>query len=298
VGFDAHSLTFLLEASREGVSFEDCLTLGRQGLAVTRRQMRTAFARAGRPLDDETASRLLANPEGGQAGYAETFLLRHCGAARITSLDCRDHEGATFIHDLNVPVPNTMASRFSCVIDGGTLEHIFNVPVALASCMRMVRTGGHLLIVTPANNQMGHGFYQFSPELFWTALSEPYGFAVERMFVCETRPGAPRYVVANPASLGARVTLRNRRETTLLVQARKLREERLDALAPQQSDYAEIWRDGAARAAPVPPGVTRATRTLRSVLPEPLKRVLRPILQATVERLMGPYRPPFYTKDR
>jgi SAM-dependent methyltransferase len=297
VGFDVHALTFILEAGRGGVSFEDCLTLGRQGLAVTPRQMKTAFRRAGLPLGDEAAARLLANAEGGRAGYAETFL-RRCGANRITSLDCRDHEGATLIHDLNVPVPDTMVSRYSCVIDSGTLEHIFNVPVALASCMRMVRPGGHFLIVTPANNQMGHGFYQFSPELFWTILSEPYGFAVERLFVCETQAGARRYAVANPASLGARVTLRNRHETILLVQARKLREERLDVLAPRQSDYAVIWARGASQAAPLPPGVTRATGALRSVLPEPIKRVLRPILQSAVERVMGPYRPPFYRKDR
>jgi hypothetical protein len=297
VGFDVHALTFILEAGRGGVSFEDCLTLGRQGLAVTPRQMQTAFGRAGLALEDEDASRLLANAEGGRVGYAEAFL-RRCGATRITSLDCRDHEGATLIHDLNVPVPDTMVSRYSCVIDSGTLEHVFNVPVALASCMRMVRPGSHLLIATPANNQMGHGFYQFSPELFWSVLSEPYGFAVERMFVCETHPGARRYAVANPASLGARVTLRNRRETILLVQARKLREERLDVLAPQQSDCAAIWERGAPQAVPLPPGVTRATGAMRSVLPESVKRVLRPILQATVERVMGPYRPPFYTKDR
>ena len=297
MGFDAHSLTFLLEARREGASFEDCLTLGRQGLAVNRRQMRAAFARAGEPIDDDTAARLLANPEGNRPGYSETFL-RHCGAVRITSLDIRDYEGATLIHDLNLRVPDTVASRFSCVIDGGTLEHVFNIPVALANCMRMVRPGGHLLLVTPANNQMGHGFYQFSPELFWSVLSEPYGFAIERMFVCETRPGAVRYAVANPSSLGARVTLRNRRETILLVQARKLREERLDVLAPQQSDYAGIWQGGAPQAAPQPSRTTRPAGALRSLLPEPVKRVLRPILQAAIERVKGPYQPPFYKKDR
>ncbi len=297
MGFDVHALTFLLEASRGGVSFEDTLTLGRQGLAATPRQMTAAFARAGLVLSDEAARALLANAEDGRAGYAEAFL-RRCGAVRLSSLDCRDHEGATLIHDLNVPVPDSLASRYSCVIDSGTLEHIFNVPVALASCMRMTRLGGHLLIVTPANNQMGHGFYQFSPELFWTVLSEPYGFVVERMFLCETRPGARRYVVASPSSLGARVTLRNSRETILLVQARKLREERLGALAPQQSDYAQIWARGGPQAAPWPPGVTRATGAMRSLLPESIKRVLRPIVQETVARVMGPYRPPFYKKDR
>jgi 2-polyprenyl-3-methyl-5-hydroxy-6-metoxy-1,4-benzoquinol methylase len=57
------------------------------------------------------------------------------------------------------------------VFDGGTLEHIFDYPTAIKNCMKMVKPGGHLLLTTPANNWFGHGFYQFSPELFYSFVS-------------------------------------------------------------------------------------------------------------------------------
>lgn len=56
------------------------------------------------------------------------------------------------------------------MVDGGALEHTFNVPVALTSYMEMVRVGGRLILVSPANDHFGHGFYQFSAELFYSAL--------------------------------------------------------------------------------------------------------------------------------
>lgn len=297
MGLDIHAVTFLLEAVSHGVSFEDCAMLGRQGLAVDAPQMKAAFARAGLTIDDPNVRRLFENPEGGTAGYGET-LLRHCGAARITSIDYSGFEGATLIHDLNTSIADALVSRFSCVIDSGTLEHVFNVPVALTNCMRMVKTGGHLLAIVPCNNLAGHGFYQFSPELFWSLLSEPHGFVVERMFVSETRPRARWYAVANPAVVQARVTLRNHRETILLVQARKVRQEDLRTLAVQQSDYVEAWRRGALPADRATPAGGRLGSALAHVLPERFKRVLRPLVFSAADRLRGPYREPFYRKYR
>ena len=89
----------------------------------------------------------------------------------------------------------------------GNAQHIFNVPTAFANCMQMIKVGGHFLSMTPCNNFMGHGFYQFSPELFWSVLCEDNGFVIDRMYIFEWRPHATWYVVANPASLGRRVTL-------------------------------------------------------------------------------------------
>ena len=56
--------------------------------------------------------------------------------------------------------------------------------------MKMVKTGGHLMLFTPANNYFGHGFYQFSPELFYRVLSKENGFEVRRMVVLEDNIGA------------------------------------------------------------------------------------------------------------
>ena len=110
------------------------------------------------------------------------------------------------------------------LFDGGSLEHIFNAPVALTSYMRMVRPGGHLLLALPANNYCGHGMYQFSPEFFFSALSEQNGFTVERMIMQEKDGHAdPRLGSAvhgpwegsslrrgRPAQFGERVTLLSR----------------------------------------------------------------------------------------
>ena len=287
MAFEIHAVRFLLEAARDGVSFEHTLTLGRTALGVGRRRLQTAFQTAGRPLDDDDARALTAD------GYADAFL-RRLGAARIDSIDASDYEGATIVHDLNREVPADLDGRFSAVIDGGTLEHVFNVPVALASCVRLLRVGGRFLAMTPCNNYMGHGFYQFSPELFWRVFGDANGFEVERMFVCEMAPDAPWYTVADPAALGARVTLRNRRETQLLVQARKCRDVLPGALAVQQSDYVATWRTGG------PQGPRRATgwRGLAArALPEPVKRALRSTL-ARLDALGGPYRPPAFRRYR
>ena len=87
------------------------------------------------------------------------------------------------------------------MVDAGSLEHVFDVPTAIRNCMRMVAPGGYFLAITPANNTMGHGFYQFSPELFYRVLSDANGFTVERMLVTGTS-STRWFEVADPASIG------------------------------------------------------------------------------------------------
>jgi hypothetical protein len=142
---------------------------------------------------------------------------------------------------MNTPLPESYDQAFDCVIDSGTLEHIFNLPVALQNCMKMVKAGGHFLAITPCNNFMGHGFYQFSPELFYGVFSERNGFKVEQMFIFESRPNATWYSVANPTILGSRVELVNTQRTYLLVRARRIKIVPLDDITPQQSDYVAAW---------------------------------------------------------
>jgi 2-polyprenyl-3-methyl-5-hydroxy-6-metoxy-1,4-benzoquinol methylase len=76
----------------------------------------------------------------------------------VSSIDASDYENATYVHDLNVPIPDHLKGQFDLVDDGGTLEHVFNFPVALRNCMEMVKVGGHLLLNVPTNNFVGHGF--------------------------------------------------------------------------------------------------------------------------------------------
>jgi len=270
VGIDQQVLRFLASSKSSGVSFASSLMIGRQGFhALNRSDLQDGLKEFGIFLTLEDATKLLKESN----GYVEAFL-GFLGAGTVASLDNSSYEGATVICDLNAPIPGNMREQFSCVFDSGTLEHVFNFPQAIKNCMEMVSIGGHLIVATTANNFMGHGFYQFSPELYYRILSDQNGFVLEDMVICETDKGSPWYKVSDPENLGRRVELVNRRPTYLMVRARKLRRADIFSTNPQQSDYAAIW---AAKS------VVSATKTgfltsVRGMLPESVKKHLRRLL--------------------
>jgi hypothetical protein len=139
---------------------------------------------------------------------------------------------------MNQPLPPAAKGRYSAVLDGGSLEHIFDFRAAIGNCMEMLAVGGHYLGITPANNFMGHGFYQFSPELYFSVFVPDNGFELVRMVAFEDRPGSPWYAVANPRKVGRPVTLVNRRPVILLVLAKKIAQAAVFKTTPQQADYA------------------------------------------------------------
>ncbi len=128
------------------------------------------------------------------------------------------------------------------MLDVGSLEHVFDFPCAIRNLMRMVEIGGHLILVTPTNNEAGHGFYQFSPELLFRVLSSRFGFEVEEMLIKELgRPRARWYRVSDPELLRCRAQFRSRNVTYLYVRARRVGAVTNFAPPPQQSDYAAAW---------------------------------------------------------
>lgn len=153
-------------------------------------------------------------------------LLKAMGAHQIVAVDASDYEGADVTHDMNLPVPSELCDRFDMVIDGGTLEHVFTPSVALANMMKMVRVGGSLIIWTPANNLCGHGFYQFSPEFFFSTLTDEHGFDLRHVSLVEcVFPSvslvAPRraFQVRSPHEAHRRIEVQSKRPLMLLTHA-------------------------------------------------------------------------------
>jgi SAM-dependent methyltransferase len=240
LGIDIQQAKFLYASGGHGVSFCELATLGRQCLMASKEQLRGWLAGA----------RDASGPGGIQAviensgHFAEPFW-QFLGAGHVTSFDASDYEGATVVHDFNEPIPESYHSRFDTVVDSGSLEHIFNFPTAIRNLMQMVKPGGHLLIMTPANNFCGHGFYQFSPEVFYGMLGAANGYAVRRMLLAECFPDAYWWEVPDPAVIGRRVSFENRYWTHLFVIAQRVKE--VEVLAhPQQTDYALAWNQSGA----------------------------------------------------
>jgi hypothetical protein len=268
MGVDIQALRFLLR-SRNTVSFENFLMLGRQWRHVSWGVLERELRRSNLELDIQPAIE-----KTGESRFFEP-VLELLGARTVESLDFSDYEQATFAHDINEPIPDDLKDRFTCVYDGGTLEHVFDFPRAIRNAMEMVAVGGHFLGVGPANNYSGHGFYQFSPELYWRIFSETNGYAIEEVSVCEARRTAPCYRIKDPKELGRRVQFTNKRPTYVMVRARRLRQTEIFKTIPQQSYYEAAWtpQNGSSQV---------RHKDLRNwakhSLPEPVKKILRPMV--------------------
>jgi hypothetical protein len=123
--------------------------------------------------------------------------------------------------------------------------------------------------MSPANNYFGHGFYQLSPEFYYRALGEENGFSLESMLLFEDVPDPHWYEVPDPRAAQRRITFTNARPTSLALLARRVSVQEPLAVAPEESDYADLWADPtisiADRTGPL--GVARfAPRLLRRVL--------------------------------
>jgi len=281
MGLDAASAKMLLDARvLDDVDFSATLTLGHQELNLFPNEAdRFSAACRGRLENPAEAATVLA-----WGSYADGFLRTFLGAKNIRSLDYSAFEGADIVHDMNVPTPTSLDEQFDAVIDGGTLEHVYNVPVAWQSCMRMLKIGGRLFLFTTANNFCGHGFYQFSPELFFRLFRAENGFQIEHVLLVEyrlrggfsLRPSC--YAMIDPAVAGARSMVYTHSRVLCFVRAQKTASTSFST--PLQSDYVERWSGGGG-AAGTRSRAQPALRQLHGALPLRLRQLALEYYQRT-----------------
>ncbi|MGI8787469.1 MAG: hypothetical protein ACR2HG_06900 [Pyrinomonadaceae bacterium] len=225
MGIDIDVAKFLLSARERKVNFRKSLMLGNQQFQFF-------------DADYQTLTNLFNLKDFPPIKNSREFF-QFLGAEEISAMDFSDYEGAEILHDLNEPIGEELKGKFTFVLDGGTTEHVFNFPVALRNAIELVETGGHLMIITGGNNFLGHGFYQFSPELFYRTLSAENGFQIERLIAAEV--GGRWFEVADPKVVKSRVELINDQPVYLMVLAKKIERRTLFAETPQQSDYVAKW---------------------------------------------------------
>lgn len=243
------------DARRRGAHFDRVLTLGHQSLRLFPSEV-SYFGEAYRQAFDSSVA---AIDDYDWDDYVDGFLRDVLGAGSVTVLDASAYEGADTIHDMNVPVPESWHGRYDAIVDGGSLEHIFDIPTAFTNLANMLEVGGSIFVNTPANNMMGHGFYQFSPELMFRIFSDDNGFELVNVYLYEA--GYPSveltkkntvYRVVDPVDIHQRVGLVNGKPVMMMVEARKIRAARMFEKPPHQSDYAAMWRTPDAVAAESP----------------------------------------------
>lgn len=223
MGIEVHGFN-LLKFAAARKRFGRVATIGRQGLHVPKEKVR----------------RLLDLPREIDFGpWCEDLLTSHFGASSVESFDNSDYEQATHIVDLNLPL--TQSFSYDTVIDLGCLEHIYNAPQALKNISLMGAEDAQILHLLPANNQCGHGFWQFSPELFFSLYSEANGYRETQVFLADSSNEYCWYEVRKPAN-GDRVEFTSIAAVYVLVRTKKASLFCHDRI--QQSDYVHIWENG------------------------------------------------------
>jgi SAM-dependent methyltransferase len=218
---------------RSGWTGDEILSLGRPELFMTKQQLQHLVG--GLKLS-------WAEPEIVQiveSKYADLFLQR-AGFRTIRSLDASNYEGAEIVHDLNEPIPEALEGTTRFLYANGSIEHVFNVAMALQNIARLLSTGGTALLTAPADGQCGHGFYQFSPEFFYRFF-EVYGFEDARVYVVGRKYPQRWFRAKDPWLMKDRVEFMAAEPTEIIAIARKTRGHSL-LDKPQQSDYEHgLW---------------------------------------------------------
>lgn len=266
MGITYEMATLLLQAKRAGLDLSAPLCLGRMRMSVRPYELDTLLDRLLPDVEHRARADALASI------WAEPFL-RMLGAETVQTLDASAYEGADIVHSLNDPVPRDLWGRFSVVIDGGTLEHVFNTATALDAVMRVLRPGGIFVTCGPCNNQVGAGFYQFSPELYFRVFTPENGFRLLGLYLSAARQ-TQWWEVVDPAESGRRTVFRAPGETRLLCVARKEDPDGQLREGPTQSSYATAWDRAPASAGPE--GTEESTSTRRRV--SAAKRALHAVL--------------------
>lgn len=253
----------LLLKGTPGADFGDVLTFGHQRNYI------------GRSLKKQIGREFNASLDSLNKPYADDFLTV-VGARNLSTLDVSDYEGATVIHDLNIAIPNSLREKYSVVLDIGTTEHVFNVFQAQQNMKDMCKVGGHVLAVSPANNYLGHGFYQFSPELFFRSFDEASGFELIDLFLI--KKGILRdawFRLNDPKNMRRRGNIQTPKRCYVAAIARKISTEGA-SVAPQQSDYESTWEKSE----------VSKYGALYLRMPGPIRK----ILELTLIALLGRYR--------
>jgi hypothetical protein len=221
MGIDVHALNFLKYVAKKR-EFGSVATIGRQSLLVPRGEL----------------ARILGIPKkDSEFGlYSEELLKKNFGATAVDSYDFSDYEGATHIADMGKPIVSE--KQYDTIIDCGCAEHIFDAAQALRNISCLCASGGQILHVLPANNFCGHGFWQFSPELFFSLYSVASGYLETEVFLADLCDETKWFEV-QPPSHGRRAEVRS--SNPLHVMCRTIKGTTVFPESVQQSDYVHIW---------------------------------------------------------
>lgn len=233
MGISNANTALLLAAKAKGIKFGNTATLGVQSFWPTKKE----FCKMAASFNiSEFPEKVLS-----EIGTCGAKFLKYLGAEDVSEIDASDFEGARIIHDMNLPISSEHWGKFDFIYDGGSIEHIYKTDQVFSNVGKLLKNGGTFACSTCANNLLGHGFYQFSPELFFRVFTESNGWNLISVMLCEHQKMPLKFwKVTDPEKLKKRIEIQNKEQVYILILAQKIND--VDQIKiPQQSDYKQAW---------------------------------------------------------
>ena len=228
MGVNCFVLDFLLRFRERRLFKGSCLQLGRQQLHIFPNHYEAGMNVFSRYDKVENYNSILSC-----TGYTEN-LFSYLGCDSVVSMDYSNYEGSEIIHNMNNPVPEEYYEKYDVIFDGGTIEHIFDVKMCFHNVKKMLKKNGIFISVNGANNHLGHGFYQFSPDLYRAVFSNQSGYNIVEMHIKAANIDAlPLDITKFEPWQSNIVTSQEQQYISVIIQ--KIKD--IDAIDPQQPAY-------------------------------------------------------------
>jgi len=234
MGIDNTGIQLILKSGRYVKNKKNMLTLGRQGIHISKAELNFF-------LDLYKVSYLKNRYDG---GYCEN-LFKDLGFENIDSIDNSNYEDATIIHNLNFKIPDNF-KKYDYIFDGGTSEHIFNIPQLCENIINLLNIGGIYVLQIPNNNLSGHGMYQFSPEFYLSVFNKKYGMEIREIYLALKDTKVNKWINVNSYNGYRNLTKFNSlNEVNILAIIEKVSDNRENLIEnpPNQFNYESIeWK--------------------------------------------------------
>ena len=236
MGIDITALELIL-LSHQYVKIKntDILTLGRQQIHIECKDINNS-------LNKYNFSHLV--DKFNYYDFSENLFRQLLNGDCVDSIDNSKYEDASIIYNLNLPYISS--KKYQYIYDGGTTEHIFNIPQVIENVINMLDIDGLFVSVTCNNNFSGHGMYQFSPEFFLSSLNKKYGMEIEAIYIGRVHTGFDEWIDVNDYKDGRNCSKFDTNEPVyILTIARKISDirENLILNSPHQYSYEQCdWK--------------------------------------------------------
>ena len=182
----------------------DVLFIGRQTVYFSPQDLARRL-RDHLPHVDEAAievdrTTLNRNLKGELATDRSVFRALGLPPARIKALDVSAYEGAEVIHDLNQPIPEALRECADFIVDGSTLDNVFDPAMALRNYADLLRPGGRLLAINAWN--LRDSTYTACSPSWYLDYFVANGFADCKVYVCVGARAGINIYWLDPALVG------------------------------------------------------------------------------------------------